>query len=171
MDAWLERLREEIEATTRRLRESDWDVAPEGRWSSAQIMEHLGRSYGTTAKMLELSLGTGRPPAVRDAKISERLKRFLIVNLGLFPSGAKAPTYVMPKGDSGPVALKHALSNLERMDVAITNAEERWGSNEPVGMHFALGPMSPGQWRKLHYVHGHHHLLQIRKRVEQQGKG
>ena len=165
MSAWLDRLQNEIEETTKGLRESDWNLAPEGRWNSAQIMEHLGRSYGTTAKMLELSMGTGGPPQVRAAKFSELLPKLLIVNLGIFPSGAKAPAMVTPQGDPGPVALKRALSNLERMDAAIAAAEERWGSKEPIAMHFVLGPMNPAQWRKFHYVHGHHHVLQMQKRL------
>ena len=89
MSAWLDRLQNEIEETTKGLSESDWNLAPEGRWNSAKIMEHLGRSYGTTAKMLELSMGTGGPPQVRAAKFSELLPKLLIVNLGIFPSGGQ----------------------------------------------------------------------------------
>jgi hypothetical protein len=127
-------------------------------------MEHLGRSYGTTAKMLELSMGAGRPQ-VRGARFSELWKKLLIVKLGVLPSGAKAPERVMPKGDPGPVALERALKNLERMDVAIAAAEELWGRAKPIAMHPILGPLNPSEWRKFHYVHGHHHLLQIRKRA------
>ncbi len=165
MDVWLNRLREEIEATTGGLCDADWDRAPVGRWSSAQILEHLGRSYGTTAKMLELSVGVGGPPPVRGADVSERLKKFLVVNLGVAPPGGKSPAMVLPQGDSGPVALQRALANLNRMDIAIAAAVDRWGSEGPIGMHPILGPLSPRQWRKFHYVHGHHHLLQIQKRV------
>lgn len=165
MDAWLDRLRKEIEETTSGLRDSDWSRAPKERWNSAQIIEHLGRSYGTTAKMLELSMGVGGPPQVRAAKIPELLKKLLIVNLGVLPSGAKSPAMVTPRGDSGPVALERALRNLERMDAAIAAAVERWGSEEPIAMHPILGPLNPGQWRKFHYVHGHHHLLQIQQRL------
>jgi hypothetical protein len=71
---------------------------------------------------------------------------------------------VTPKGDTGPVALKRALINLERMDVALLAAEDRWGDG-PIAMHFVLGPMKPTQWRKFHYIHGHHHVLQMRKRL------
>jgi hypothetical protein len=165
MDAWLDRLRKEIEETTSGIRESDWSLAPSGRWNSAQIMEHLGRTYGTTAKMLELSMGAGGSPQVRTARVQEFLTKLLIVHLGIFPSGAKSPAMVAPQGDPGPLALKRALSNLERMDVAIAAAEQLWGSEEPIAMHFVLGPMTPLQWRKFHYVHGHHHLLQMRKRL------
>jgi hypothetical protein len=72
---------------------------------------------------------------------------------------------VMPEGDPGPVALERALKNLARMDTAIAAAEARWGSDGPIAMHLILGPLNARQWRKFHYVHGHHHLLQIRKRA------
>jgi hypothetical protein len=72
---------------------------------------------------------------------------------------------VMPKGDPGPVALERALNNLKRMNTAIAAAEERWGSEGPIAMHFRLGPLTATQWRKFHYVHGHHHVLQIRNRL------
>ena len=167
MDAWLARLRKEIEETTASLDDTDWSRAPGGRWNSSQILEHLGRSYGTTAKMLELAMGVGGPPRVRSATISESLIKTLIVKLRIFPAGAKAPAMVTPEGGPGPVALKRALINLERMNTALAAAEERWGSEGPIAMHFRLGPMSPGEWRKFHYVHGHHHLVQMRKRLGQ----
>jgi hypothetical protein len=165
MDAWLNRLRKEIEETTTDLGDSDWCRAPKGRWNSAQILEHLGRSYGTTAKMLELAIGAGGPPQVRSARLSELWKKVLVVDLGVFPHGVKSPAMVIPKGDTGPVALQRALTNLERMDVAIAAAEERWGRQEAIAMHLVLGPLNPSQWRKFHYVHGHHHVLQMRKRL------
>jgi hypothetical protein len=173
MDAWLDRLRKEIGETTSGLRDSDWSRAPKGRWNSAQILEHLGRSYGTTAKMLELMMGAGGPPPVRSATMSELWKKILVVDLGIFPGGVKSPAMVMPRGDLGPVALERALTNLERMDVAIAAAQARWGSEKPVAMHPVLGPLSPAQWRKFHYVHGHHHVLQMRKRLgnAEPGKG
>jgi hypothetical protein len=32
-------------------------------------------------------------------------------------------------------------------------------------MHPVLGPLNTAQWRKFHYMHGHHHVLQMRKRL------
>jgi len=165
MDAWLERLQKEIKEATADLLDADWLRAPKGAWNSAQILEHLGRSYGTTAKMLELSMDSGVPPRVRTANLSEFLKKVLVVNLGVTPSGAKSPEVVTPKGDSGPVALERVFVNLERMDSAITSAEERWGNKSPIAMHPVLGPLNAGQWRKFHYIHGHHHVVQMQKRL------
>jgi hypothetical protein len=174
MDAWLDRLRIEITEATANLQDSDWRRAPAGRWNSAEIVEHLARSYSTTAKMLELILEAGGPPQVRPASVTEFLLKLLIVQVGIFPSGAKSPSMVCPKGDPGPVALKQALSNLNRMDAAIAAAAQHWGSDVPIAMHPRLGPLNPAQWRKFHYIHGHHHILQIRKRLEtgeQQSRG
>jgi len=171
MDALLNRLREEIEESTEGLADVDWSRAPQGRWNSAQILEHLGRSYGTTAKMLELCMETGNAPQIRAAKIRELLVKLLIVNLGVFPSGAKSPVQVLPQGDSGPEALRRALSNLERMDIAIAKAELCWGNDKPIAMHPILGPLNPAQWRKFHYLHGHHHVRQMRERVGRKAAG
>jgi hypothetical protein len=166
MDAWLDRLRKEITDTTADLQDADWLRAPVGRWNSAEILEHLARSYGTTAKMLELVLEAGGPPQVRPANLPEFLLKLLIVQIGIFPSGAKSPSMVCPKGDPGPVALQQALTNLARMDAAISAAAEHWGREEPIAMHPRLGPLNPAQWRKFHYIHGHHHILQIGKRLQ-----
>ena len=171
MDGWLDRLRKEIEDGTKGLSDLDWSRSPSGKWNSAEILEHLGRTYGTTAKMLELSMEAGSSPQVRAARIPELFLKILIVDLGIFPAGAKSPAAVAPKGDAGPVALQRALSNLERMDVAITQADRRWGSERPIAMHPFLGPLNSGQWRKFHYLHGHHHVRQIQKRLEPRASG
>jgi hypothetical protein len=166
MDAWLDRLRNEITEITANLDDSDWTRAPKGRWNSAQIVEHLGRTYGTTAKMLELKMGVAGKPEIRSAKLSELLLKVLIVDLGVFPTGAKSPEMVTPTGESaGAVALRRALINLERMDDALTASEERWGRHEAIAMHFRLGPLNALQWRRFHYFHGHHHVKQMRKRL------
>jgi len=72
---------------------------------------------------------------------------------------------VIPHSDEpGPVALKRALCNLERMDTALLEAEDRWGKG-PIAMHLIMGPLNAEQWRKFHYCHGHHHVRQMLKRI------
>ena len=169
MNQWLDRLRREIEEATRSFGEAEWRRAPQGRWNSTQILEHLGRTYGGTAKMLERSLSeqgdTAGKIELRAATMRERVVQFLVVSMGRFPSGGGAPAFALPQGnDAGPEALRRALGGLERMKTALAAAEQRWGSSQAVGVHFALGPMNVGQWRKFHYVHGHHHVRQIRER-------
>ena len=158
----MKRLRCEIEAATDGLTEQDWLRAPRGAWNSAQILEHLARSYSGTAKMVELHLGSSRPPQLRSARLGERLRRLLVVTLGRFPSGGQAPAFVQPRGIAGAQALEQALSGLQRMSAALDAAEQRWGRRISVGRHFLLGPMTARQWKKFHYLHGHHHMRQLR---------
>lgn len=126
MDALLDRLHHEIEQSTRDMSDSEWTLAPRGRWNTAQILEHLGRTYGTTAKMLEMSIATGALPKLRAAKPKEVMLKILVVDLGILPSGAKSPAMVTPTEDAGRDALERTLSSLERMDAAFKVADERW---------------------------------------------
>lgn len=165
MDAHLEKLRDEISGVACEMSEADWRRAPEGRWCSAQIVEHLGRTYGTTAKMIELAVAAaGAPAPVRPATLRERLLRLLVVEMGILPVGLDAPEVVVPRGELTPdQALQKALASLERMGAAIDAAVERWGSG-PIAMHMLLGPMTARQWCRFHYVHGHHHVRQMKQR-------
>jgi uncharacterized protein DUF1569 len=166
MEPWLDRLRREIEQTTEALTEQDWNRAPQGRWSIAQILDHLGKTYAGTAKMVEEALrqNQGPEPRLRPATLKERIFQFLVVTLGSFPNGRKAPDFIAPQPNCNADALPRTLSQLQRMREALVSAEQCWGSN-PVAIHFVLGPLSAPQWRKLHYVHGHHHVKQIRQRL------
>jgi DinB family protein len=165
MEVWLDRLRNEIEEATRGLSEADWNCAPLGKWSSALIVEHLGRTYGATAKLMERSLASEGAPQVPAATLSQRLTQFWVVSLGRFPAGRQAPSVVVPQGLAGPVALQRALDGLERMKTALAQVEQRWGNRKPIAVHILLGPMSASQWKKFHYVHGQHHILQLRSRL------
>jgi hypothetical protein len=165
MDALLNRLRDEIEQSTRDLSAPEWTLAPHGRWNTAQILEHLGRTYGTTAKMLELSIAAGALPQIRAAKLKEVLLKIFVVDMGILPSGAKSPAMVIPADDAGPDALARTLSSLARMDAAFQAADERWGSGKAIAIHPILGPLNSRQWRKFHYLHGHHHVRQIWQRL------
>ncbi|MDR3764830.1 MAG: DinB family protein [Acidobacteriota bacterium] len=165
MNIDLEKLRREIQDAAADMSEADWRRAPVGRWSSAQIVEHLGRTYGTTAKMIELAVASsGAPAPVRPARLKELLVRLVVVELGFFPSGLDAPEVVVPRGEMAPEqALQKALAALERMSAAIDTAVERWGSG-PIAMHMILGPLNARQWCRFHYIHGHHHVAQIKLR-------
>jgi hypothetical protein len=148
-------------------------------------VEHLGRTYGGTAKMLEKSLNVasnavseaaghaasagaasrpGSRPTPPQVTLKQRWLQFVVVRMGRFPSEGKAPSFTLPEGRPGPEALQRTLSGLGRMQAALDAAEQRWGNRQRLGAHFFFGPMTAEQWRKFHYVHGHHHVLQIRER-------
>ena len=47
------------------------------------------------------------------------------------------------------------------MDAIIGQCEALFGPRVHVLDHPILGPLSASQWRKLHLVHGQHHLKQL----------
>ncbi len=47
------------------------------------------------------------------------------------------------------------------MDAIIAQCEARFGRRVPLLDHPILGPLNAAQWRKLHVVHGRHHLREI----------
>ncbi len=89
MDALLQKLHDRIEDYTEDLVGNAWDVAPEGRWNCSQIVEHLGRSYGSTAKMLESAIDSGQRPEMGKPTWKQKLGRILICQIGYFPAVAR----------------------------------------------------------------------------------
>ncbi len=164
MDALLQKLHDRIEDSTESLFGDAWMIAQEGRWNCSQIVEHLGRSYGTTAKLLENALDCGQRPAMEKPTWKQKLGQLLICHVGYFPGGYKAPEIVQPTGLMGHAARDRALSSLERMAAAIDAAELTWGPG-PIAPHFLLGAMTAEEWRLFHYCHGRHHLRQLHTRA------
>jgi hypothetical protein len=48
------------------------------------------------------------------------------------------------------------------MDKAIAECEASYGNSTLLLDHPILGPLTADQWRKFHWVHGKHHMKQIR---------
>ncbi|HUO60918.1 MAG TPA: DUF1569 domain-containing protein [Candidatus Acidoferrales bacterium] len=163
MDALFERLSDEIDSTLMGMKADDWLRAPSGKWNVAQIVEHLSRAFGGTAKMLEVALTNNQHPQVGVPTLKHRMGRLLVIGVGYFPSGATAPAQVQPKGLEGEEALRRVRENIVRMDAALSEAEKRWGSGL-LANHPVLGPLSACEWRKFHVLHGLHHLRQVRQR-------
>ncbi len=134
---------------------------PEGKWSPAEILEHLNLSYTGTIKGLERCLQSGATAASSDRR-SNRFPRFLVINIGYFPPGRKSPERALPRGAAPEKVTAEILGNVARMDDLIEECETRFGRN-PVVDHPVLGPLTPSEWRKFHLVHGKHHARQLRR--------
>lgn len=135
-----------------------------GKWSAAEVLEHLYLTYTGTTKGFERVLIGGKPLA-SSASFSHRLKALLVVTLGYMPHGNKAPAVALPKGLPPGKVHSELAAKIEAMDAVITQCEERFGSRARLLDHPILGPLTAPQWRKFHAVHGMHHhkqLLQLR---------
>ena len=135
---------------------------PEGKWSPAEILEHLNLSYTGTIKGLERCLQSGTTSASSD-RGRMRWQRLILIQVGYFPPGRKSPQRVLPRGTPAEQVKAEILQNVSRMDSVIHECETRFGRRKSLADHPVLGPLTASEWRKFHLVHGKHHAKQIRR--------
>ena len=162
MDAYLERLQEAIASATRGMSSEDLRRHPEGKWSAAEVLEHLYLTYHGTVKGFERCLREGKPLA-RMPVLNDRMKTFVVTGLGHMPEGRKAPERAQPRGMAAEEVMREIGPRLSAMDNLIAQCEARFGKRTRVLDHPILGPLTARQWRKFHWVHGRHHLKQIKR--------
>lgn len=165
MDAHIEHARREIESATLGLTPEMLTRTPAGKWSSAQVLEHLLITYRSTTGVFErLKSSTSLPP-MPHLTMTQRVGILLITVLGYFPEGRKAPAFTEPKGNIAPENIvAEVVEQLAKMDCAIAQVETMQGSEHPIAAHPVLGPLTAKQWRKFHLVHTRHHMKQVRTR-------
>ena len=164
MDSYLERLRQELEDAIGGASPGALAEAPAGKWSAAQILEHLFLTYKITNRGIAKCLERGAPLAT-GATLKHRLATLLVVNLGYLPGGRKAPERLTPRG-MPPEEVQQAIApELERMSSGLDDCERKFGARTKIMDHLFLGPLTAGEWRKFHWVHGRHHARQIRERM------
>ena len=160
MDSYLQRLQDAIDSAIQGMDATALTRHPDGRWSAAQVLEHLYLTYVGSVKGFERCLQEGRPLA-RVATFKERVATVLVTELGYFPEGRKAPERTIPQGMAAEEIEKAILEKLAAMDELITRCEARFGRSTRILDHPVLGPLTARQWRKFHWVHARHHMKQI----------
>ncbi len=141
----------------------DLQRAETGRWSPAQILEHLAKAYGSTAYIMRKAVADGAPKG-RAPSWKQRLFAFAIVQGGYFPTGVKAPAITEPSGVAPEQALAMARDALLDLDQAADACLTRFGPQARVANHPLLGGFTVDQWRRFHWRHTAHHARQIRAR-------
>ncbi len=162
MDSYLERLQQELEATIGPLSSEIMKQAPAGKWSAAQIAEHLFLTYKGTAAGLAKCLEKG--PLAKPSTLKDRIATTLVVRLGYMPGGRKSPERAMPRGASPDDVRRDLFVELQKVSAALDDCERRYGPRTKLMDHPFIGPLTADEWRKFHFVHGRHHLRQIRER-------
>jgi len=90
MDSCLERLLNAITSATRGMTVEELTRHPEGKWSSAEILEHLYLTYTGTVKGFERCCEAGKPLA-SSLRLKQRLAIAVVIEAGYFPAGRQAP--------------------------------------------------------------------------------
>ena len=144
--------------------DADWYRAPAGKWTSAQIAEHLAISLEGSGKGFDTH--RHKPPMVRRPKTRvEWVASVLILRVGWFPPGREAPAVSRPA---------------ERVDRAYAEAHFREGverfnriapellASRPRDLfvkHPRLGDLTLPEWMRFHLIHCRHHAKQIKARL------
>jgi len=160
MDSYLQSLLEAITSATRGMTTEDLTRHPEGKWSAAEVLEHLYLTYTGTVKGFERCLAAGRPLA-SSPTLKQRVSIAVVTGMGYFPEGRQAPERTRPRGMAAEKVVAEIGPQIAAMDRLISQCEARYGKRTRVLDHPALGPLTAGQWRRFHLVHGQHHVKQI----------
>lgn len=140
--------------------------APEGKWSSANLLEHLSRSFMITVKGCKMVLREGGPRLPKPT-LYQRWLAFRVIVLGYFPMRVIAPKMVCPRGQNPEDAKQELLVNMIEMDQVMSRCEEQFGRNIEMLSHPYLGPLTIQQWRRFHLFHVRRHMKQLQS-VRQQ---
>jgi len=160
MDSRLHKLKQSLQSAVEGMSSEQLSCHPPGKWCAAELLEHLYLTYSGTILGFERVVRKGKPLASR-ASMTQRMLTLVVVGLGHMPSGRKAPAMVLPKGLPPEEVRKEIGAKMVAMDAIIAQCEARFGRRVQLLDHPILGPLSAPQWRKLHLVHGQHHLKQI----------
>ncbi len=162
MDPRLRTLSDEIALATSGLSPETLRAHPPGKWSVAEVLEHLSLTYSGTVKGFERLSAAWKPLGTAQTW-RQRGQTLVVLGFGYLPSGREAPSMTRPRG----VALEQVLAEIgpkiAEMDGVIALCEEKFGAGRRLLDHPVLGALTANEWRKFHLVHGRHHLKQIRR--------
>ncbi len=166
MDSYLKKLQRALNEATEGMSAEERSWHPPGKWCADEVLEHLYLTYMGTIRGFARALEAGKPPATRTT-LGQRARNLLVLGLGYFPEGRKAPAGVVPRGLAGETVRGEISGKLAEMDEIIGRCECELGGGKFRGRaileHPILGPLTARQWRKFHLVHGMHHVKQIRR--------
>ena len=161
MDSRLEKLQQVLSESLNGMSSEEMSRHPPGKWCATEVLEHLYLSYTGTVKGFERVAEAGKSLATA-ATWAQRLQTLIVVGLGYMPPGRKAPAVARPRGLPPEKVRTEIIAAIRQMDEIIARCEASFGSRDKLLDHPILGPLTAPQWRKLHLVHGLHHVKQIR---------
>lgn len=151
---------EEFVSAARRVAEGAWSTGPApGRWSPAQVAEHIAISYEMGGSIFDGDWAGPRVPGflrplVRGIFLRPVLRR------GAFPRKAKAPKPFQPTASPAPRALL-----LDRLSASATAFERGAASFAASGRsvidHPIFGRLPLADYVRLQVIHTRHHLPQL----------
>ena len=137
-----------------------------GKWSGADILEHLTLAFSANAAAFDKALASGTLKA-RPPKIWQRLLAALVIGLGYFPK-VETPEATRPQRTIPPERSVAAFRDaLLALDTAMARVGQRFGDDVPAANHPYFAGLSVRQWRKFHWRHAVHHMRQLKERCSE----
>jgi hypothetical protein len=143
---------------------ADWHRAPDGKWSIAQIMQHLAIGIDLVGEAFEgLS---GEAPMERQSKPYQSALRHLTLGIGKYPGTLKALPHAKPDAKPDPelVAAQFRMGVEQYRTLAA-----EWPTEKQLTRfvsHPVLGELNFPEWVRFHYLHCRHHATEIDHRVK-----
>lgn len=144
--------------------ETAWQQAPLGKWTPAQIVEHLALALEMSATTFTARRAK-EPMTRRGTTLREKIGKVFTFGIGRFPPGLRAPerTTPPPRVD-GAAAEAHFRAALDawhavERDLLPTRRHDLFVK------HPRLGDLTIDEWARFHDVHARHHARQIRARL------
>jgi len=148
----------EFAARARAVPPDRWNTprAP-GKWSPAQVCEHVARSYEKSCEMLRGEPQPGMPrwlrPIIRTIFFSK------VMRTGRFPKGAQAPEQFQPLASPPPA--DESLARVAKASAEFA-AEVRKHAHEGATVdHPVFGRIRTSDYVRLAHIHTRHHARQL----------
>jgi hypothetical protein len=162
MDRYLRAVQETIASATTGLSTEQFKWHPYGKWSVAEIVEHLWLTYRATTIAFNLCLKTGKI-AITKPTLQMRTYAFMVLKLEYLPWGRPAPAGTIPQGTPPDMVMARIQGDILAMDESIYRCEAQFGNRRDLVDNPVLGPLTATEWRRFHWLHTHHHARQIER--------
>ena len=144
--------------------DADWHRAPPGRWSPAQIVEHLAISLDWSGRTFAERRARGEMTR-RPRGVVARSGYFLIIRWGWFPPGFNAPEPTRPGPRPDPAAVARRFREGHARFLALEPALVPARRSDLFVKHPVIGDLTFEEWQRFHVVHCAHHAKQLRARL------
>jgi len=144
--------------------DGEWERGPAGKWTPAQIVEHLALGLTLSAATFQ-SRKNHAPMKRRPRTPAEQIARLFIFGLRWFPPGRKAPERTTPPPQIDRRAAEaHFLAGIEAWD-QVDRALLPERRADLFVKHPRMGDLTVEEWMRFHVIHARHHAKQIQQRV------
>ncbi len=144
--------------------DSEWEHGPAGKWTPAQIVEHLALGLNLSAATF-LARRNHAPMSRRRRTPAEQVARMFMFALRWFPPRRKAPERTTPASQIDRASAEaHFLAGVEAWD-QVDRALLPERRADLFVKHPRMGDLTVHEWMRFHVIHARHHARQIRQRL------